>query len=185
MWIGSLYIYWTCIPFIIYSPDLLTILNTWIVFVAEYHGTTIVMSDCTIVTSDLYQSDLYQDDNSKSEKKEEHTYPFQKLIRFATFSQNPEHFVFVIFGTKRNIWLKRGTFSSMLIFNTIAMCLHNSSTMITWNRMYTWLPSIQQQRLFEVLRGWCDWGHNKESVLMHLSTIWFSFYAMVLLNLCI
>ncbi len=32
--------------------------------------------------------------------------------------------------------------------------------------------------------GWYGWGHNKESILMHLSIIWFSFYAMVLLYLC-
>ncbi len=36
------------------------------------------------------------------------------LIRFAAFSQNPEHFVLVIFGTKRGNLLKRGTFSFLI-----------------------------------------------------------------------
>ncbi len=52
-------------------------------------------------------------ENSKSEIKGEHPYPFQNLIRFTTFSQYPEHFVLVIFGTKRGNLLKRGTFSSL------------------------------------------------------------------------
>ncbi len=48
-----------------------------------------------------------------SMKKEEHRYPFQNLVRFATFSQNPEKFVLVILGTKRGYLLKRGIFSSL------------------------------------------------------------------------
>ncbi len=36
-----------------------------------------------------------------------------------------------------------------------------------------------------LLELWDRRSQQEESVLMHLSTIWFSFYDMVLLNLCI
>ncbi len=47
---------------------------------------------------------IFRDENTKSEKINKYPYPFINLIR------NIEHFVFVIFDTKRRNLLKRGTF---------------------------------------------------------------------------
>ncbi len=75
---------------------------------------------CTWIWYFLYC--ISRDENRRSDKKkEEHPYPFQNLIRFATFSQNPENFVLVIFGTKRGNLLKRGTFSFLMSVNDNGM----------------------------------------------------------------
>ncbi len=58
---------------------------------------------------------LHRDDNTKSEKRGT-PYPFQNLIRFTTFSHNPENFVLVIYGTKRGNLLQRGALSSLTVF---------------------------------------------------------------------
>ncbi len=46
-------------------------------------------------------------------KKQEHPYPFQNLIRFTTWVQNPEHLVLEMFGTKKR------QFSCLLLIQNV------------------------------------------------------------------